>query len=142
MKVLEWQWLMKIDQNKALTPLRVTACERLVIMLERIHPDSLVLRQNVVTGTAAMLQLELIKSIREEFEHNVSMQLYVTDETWTRVKAARESITEIVREAFTRVRPESTAMDLSREIFKQSAASGTDAIRVALHAVRQELYQS
>lgn len=138
-KVVEWQWMLKLDNNKAISTLRVTACERLIIMLERIHPDSLVLRQNIATSSAAMLQLELIKSIREEFEHNVSLQLYISDNAWQHVKFAKDEMLELIKIAYTKVRPESTGMDLSREIFKLSATLQGDPVKQAIHVVKREI---
>jgi hypothetical protein len=138
-KVVEWQWMLKLDNNKAVSNLRVSACERLIIMLERIHPDSLVLRQNIATSSAAMLQLELIKSIREEYEHNVSLQLYISDTAWNHVRFAKDEMMELIKIAYTKVRPESTGMDLSREIFKMSATLQSDPVKQAIQQVKREI---
>lgn len=133
-----WMFVIKQDNNKAITSLRISALERLTLMLERISPTSLVMRQNVATSSAAMLQLELVKSIREEFDHNVSLQIYVSNDCWDKVKQAKEETTQLIKIAYTKVRPESTGMDLSREIFKLEAATGNNAIRIALEAVKYE----
>jgi hypothetical protein len=86
-----------------------------------------------------MLQLELIKSIREEFEHNVSLQLYISDNGWQHVKFAKDEMLELIKIAYTKVRPESTGMDLSREIFKLSASLQTDPVKQAIHVVKREI---
>jgi len=138
-KEREWAFLLKVDNNKAIAPLKISACERLVVMLERISPTPLVLRQRVSGSTAAMLQLELIKAIREEFEHNVSLQLYVSTECWDRVKHAKDETTELVKIAFTRVKPESMGMELGNEIFKLEAATGNSAIKDAIAAVKADM---
>jgi hypothetical protein len=127
----EWTFILKQDNNKAIAPLRITACERCVVMLERITPTSLVMRHNMRGASAAMLQLELIKSIREEFEHNVSLQIYVGPECWEKI--------ELIKVAFTRVSPESNAIELSGEIFKLEASVGNSAIRDAITGVRVEM---
>jgi hypothetical protein len=134
-----WALVLKQDNNKALATYRITAYERIVIMLERITPTSLVMRQSAGARTAALLQLELIKSIREEFEHNVSLQVYVSPETWEKVKSAKEETTELVKMAYTRVRPENSGIELSHEIFKLEAATGNAAIRDAIAAVKTEM---
>jgi hypothetical protein len=138
-KEREWALLLKIDSNKALAPLKISAYERLIVMLERISPGPLVMRQRVSGTSAALLQLELIKAIREEFEHNVSLQMYVHEDCWNRIRAARDETTELIKIAFTRVRPESPGMELSNEIFKLEAATGNSAIRDAIAAVRDEM---
>ena len=134
-----WAFTLKQDNNKALAPLRISAYERIVVMLERITPQSLVMRHNSGTSSAAFLQMDIIRGLREEFEHNVSLQMYVSPECWEKVKHAREETAELVKVAFTKVRPESSAMDLSREILKLEATVGNSAIREALLGVRMEM---
>lgn len=134
-----WAFTMKQDNNKALAPLKITAYERLVVMLERISPQSLVMRHNAGINNATLLQLELIRSIREEFDHNISLQMYVSSDCWDRIKKAKEETTELIKVAYTRVRPESSGMDLSREILHLEATVGISAIKDALLAIRLEM---
>jgi hypothetical protein len=138
-KEKDWAFQLKAENNKALSSLRLTACERVIIMLERITPTSLVMRQNVSGKTAGALQLELIKSIREEFELNVSLQMYVSEPTWNSVRAAKDEVIELVRIAFTKVTPDSPAMELSREIFLLEAQTNNGTIKAALAAIRREI---
>jgi len=138
-KEREWAFQLKSDRNKAFAPLKISACERLIVMLERITPTPLVMRQRISGSTAALLQLELMKAIREEFEHNVSLQMYVSEECWSAVKHAKDETTELLKIAFTKVRPESQAIEFSNEIFKLEAATGNAAIREAIKAIRADL---
>ncbi len=130
---------LKQDNNKALAPLKITAYERLVVMLERISPQSVLMRQSNSSGNATMLQLELMRAIREEFEHNISLQMYVSMECWEKIKRAKEETTELIKIAFTKVRPEGPAMDLTKEILKLEATAGNSAIKDALLAIRIEM---
>lgn len=138
-KEREWAFRLKAENNKSLAPLRLTAYERIIVMLERITPTPLVMRLRLSAHTSGMLQLELIKAIREEFEHNVSLQMYVSQECWEKVRKAKEETTELVKVAFTRVRPESGGLDLCNEIFRLEAATGNAAIREAIMSVRAEM---
>jgi hypothetical protein len=135
----EWAFVLRQDNNKALASLRVSAYERIIIMLERTTPTSLIMRRNVGTMSAAMLQLELMKALREEFDHNVSLQIYVSNECWERVKRAKDETTELIKVAFTKVSPESPGIELSREIFKLEAAVGNGGTREAIFAIRAEM---
>jgi hypothetical protein len=101
-------------------------------MLERITPTSLVMRQNMRTQSASTLQLELVKSVREEFELNVSLQLYVSDDTWMKVKNAKDEVLELVRIAFSKLPENATGIDLSKEIFQIEAMTGNQKISEAL----------
>ncbi|MFT5921606.1 MAG: hypothetical protein ACI8TS_000937, partial [Flavobacteriales bacterium] len=80
---------LKTELMKQSLPLQLKAYERLTIMLERITPSNLVLRVNKGNMNGGQLQLELLKAIREEFEHNTSMQIYVSDMAWEMTKVAK-----------------------------------------------------
>jgi uncharacterized protein YggT (Ycf19 family) len=134
-----WAFILKQDNNKALAPLRISAYERIIVMLERISPQNLVMRYNSSTSSAAFLQMEMIKALREEFDHNVSLQMYVSVDCWEKVKKARDESRELIKMAFTRVRPESTALELSGEILKLESTVGTSAIREAIMAIRMDM---
>jgi hypothetical protein len=58
--------------QKLITPIRLQAYERLVLLLERISPESLVMRADYPARTCKQLHSELLQTIRAEFEHNLS----------------------------------------------------------------------
>ena len=62
---------VKLANQALITPIRLQAYERVILFLERINPNSMVMRLNK-TGSAANFQGELLKTIRSEFEHNLS----------------------------------------------------------------------
>ncbi len=134
-----WMFILKQDNNKALAPLRISAYERIVVMLERITPQSMVMRHSVTASNAAYLHMDLMRALREEFDHNISLQMYVSDECWNKVKRAREETGELYKVAFTRVKPDSSAAEFGREILHLEATVGNSAIREALVAVRMEM---
>jgi hypothetical protein len=70
--------------------LRMQAYERLTHYVERIHPNALIGRHYMKGATAQEIQLSMVKNIREEYEHNLSQQLYVSNEVWQTVKSAKE----------------------------------------------------
>ena len=130
------------DQQKRQAPLaalKISACERLTIMLERSTPTSVVMRMPVTGMTAALLQLEVIKSIRQEFEHNVGLQIYVNPSTWSAIIEARENTIEIIKIAFQELTAESSAIELSQRIFSLAVKTENAAIKNALAAIREEM---
>lgn len=129
---------MKIELMKQSLPLQLKAYERLTIMLERITPSNLVMRINKGTMNGAQLQLELLKAIREEFEHNISMQVYVSDGAWEMTKVAKEETLQLIKIASTKVGPEGSSMQLSKEIFDLENKTGNSAIKQAINALRKE----
>jgi hypothetical protein len=134
-----WVFVLKQDNNKALAPLRISAYERIIVMLERITPQSMVMRHSATASNAAYLHMDLMRALREEFDHNISLQMYVSDECWNKVKRAREETGELYKVAFTRVKADSSAAEFGREILHLEATVGNSAIREALMAVRMEM---
>jgi hypothetical protein len=135
----KWAFTLKQDNNKALAALRITAYERLTVMLERIVPQALVMRHNTGGLSAQSLQLDLVRAVREEFEHNVSLQIYVSPECWERVVAAKEETAQLIKIAFTRLPAGHSALELSGEILRIEAEVGNPAIRNAIQAIRLEM---
>ena len=70
---------MKKEMHHDSLPLRLQAIERLVLFLERISPDSILTRVHRGGITAGQLHSDLLATIRAEFEHNLSQQIYVSD---------------------------------------------------------------
>jgi hypothetical protein len=135
----KYQSSVKVNRDKIILPLKISACERLIVMLERIRPHSLVMRHNKGQMTSAQLQLELLKAVREEFEHNISMQMYVSERTWKLVYGAKEESLQLVKVASSQTKGGETALKLCEEIFILEGKVGSSAIDLALKALRLEI---
>lgn len=88
--------LLKENQKQSL-PIRLQAYERLVLFLERINPVQLLLR---VPGTGLDPQSYatlLVHSIQTEYEHNITQQIYVSEEAWNTVLKAKNGIIVLIR---------------------------------------------
>ena len=81
-----------------ITPLKIQAYERIVIFLERINPNSLVIRVNKNGMNSRQLHNELITAVKTEFEHNLSQQIYVSHGAWELVKNAKEEVVQLINE--------------------------------------------
>jgi hypothetical protein len=81
---------LKTKASKISLPVRLQAYERLALLMERIAPAALVLRISRPGISLFQLQLEMINSIHEEFEHNLSQQIYVSTDCWSLVRSAVE----------------------------------------------------
>ncbi len=99
-------------------PIRLGAYERLTILLERISPTNLLQRVNKPGMTALDLQKSLIASIRMEFEHNLSQQIYVSPETWMMIVQVKEELVGIINKVSTDTPQTATGKDLSRAIIE------------------------
>lgn len=117
------------------------AYERLVMYLERINPGNMVLRMHKGNASAKMLEAEMVKAIREEFEHNLSQQIYFSDEIWSLIKGAKEETVKLIGLAASQCTNGSSAMDLSRILMEMTEKMDKFPHDVAIHYLKEELRQ-
>lgn len=115
-KVRKAELLLK--NHEIILPLRLQAYERLTLMLERISPESLLTRHNQSGLTSMQLHTLLLTSIRNEFEHNLSQQVYVSAKAWELVKNARHQITVLINGAAQQTNPSAPALELCKKILE------------------------
>jgi hypothetical protein len=112
----------KVETRKQVLPIRLQAFERLAIYLERININTMVMRVHKKGMSARLLQSELLKAVREEFEHNVAQQIYVDPTTWQAIKSAKEETIKIINIAATKVNDDSTGLEFSKVLIEMAAS--------------------
>src|SRR5688572_24360389 len=115
---------IKRNNQSSITPLRLQAYERIIIFLERIHPNTLVVRINKNGMTAHNFHMELIKTIKSEYEHNLSQQIYMSHGSWELVKNAKEEIIKLVNLTATKVAHDASSNDLAMMVLNVSSNLG------------------
>ena len=134
--------LKKVSQN-IVTPLKITAYERIVIYLERINTNNLVLRVNKNGMTAKQLHSELVLAIKSEFEHNLSQQIYVSAGSWEMVKNAKEEVLQLVNIASSKVPAETNSLELASMILNITANLGKKLpSELAIDYLKREISQT
>ncbi|GFZ76411.1 hypothetical protein GCM10011531_01980 [Aquaticitalea lipolytica] len=93
------RFLLQKDMQVNTMPLRLQAYERMAIFLERITPSKLLIRVSPTSSNKEDYESLLIASIEQEFEHNLSQQIYVTDECWNIITAAKNATIQLIRKA-------------------------------------------
>lgn len=131
---------IKLAGYKIVTPIRLQAYERIVLLLERISPDSLVMRVHKPEFSALQLQNALILNIRDEFEHNLSQQVYVTSQAWELVRNAKEDMIKLVNTAAAKLNDNASALELSQKIFELSLGDRI-ITKSALEFIKNEIRQ-
>jgi hypothetical protein len=110
---LKRKQLALLHENQDITTrLRLQAYERLVLYIERIHPRQLVPRVYEPSMNVAVLQQMLIMTIKSEFEHNLSQQIYVSKQVWDTVKGVMEQEMNMVNQISAQLSPEAPAKEL------------------------------
>lgn len=119
-------------------PMRLQAYERLVLLLERITFESLVMRVRKSDMRNHDLQLALLSSVRAEFEHNLSQQLYISVDAWEAVRLAKESIVTAINEVAMTTVPEESSMLMARALLERNTPSGMEELTHALQVLKSE----
>jgi hypothetical protein len=102
----------------ATQPLQLQAYERLMLLVDRIALPNLISRTASTGLSARDMQLLLTQQIRQEFEYNVTQQIYVTQESWEAVRNLKDQNLLIINQISTFLPAESTGQDLSRAILE------------------------
>ena len=124
---------------KEVVPVRLRAYERLALFLERTKPDTL-LPEVVQPGmTCLQLHAKLLETIRREYGHNVSQQLYVGDEVWQAVVAAKESLMRLENMCAASCSPADGAEVLAGRIIQAYAEASDPPTEVALARLKAEV---
>mgnify|MGYP000697204892 CR=1 FL=1 len=109
---------LSVNSKRITTPIRLQAYERLVLYLERISPESLLIRVNKPGMSSKKLQGELLSNIRNEWEHNLSQQLYVGTRAWGLVKNAKDNVVKLINTCSDNVKPDDPSILLSKLILE------------------------
>ncbi|MDH5604594.1 MAG: hypothetical protein OEY51_11670 [Cyclobacteriaceae bacterium] len=123
-------------------PNRLQAYERMVLFLERMSPQSLLLRLDNGSFSAGEFHHILLNEIRNEYNHNVSQQVYMSDEAWELIKTAKEDLILTINEAAMEMEEKSRSIELGRKIMDKSMAKNPDPIAHALLQVKNEIRQT
>ncbi len=91
------RFLLQKEAQKNLLPLRLQAYERFALFLERIAPNKLLVRVAPFSEDVEAYEKLLTKSIEQEFDHNIAQQIYITNDCWNMVNAAKSATIQIIR---------------------------------------------
>lgn len=129
----------KINNQKQITPVRLVAYERLALFLERISPDQLLLRVHSPSMDVETYREALIMTIRAEFEHNISQQIYVTPQLWHLIKNSKENMIRMINITSNSLSPRDASFELSKRIMETIMASENSPVELALSYLKKEV---
>lgn len=128
-----------VQNQKIALPIRLQAYERLTLFLERITPDSLIIRVNTPGMTSAQLHQDMLKTIRAEYEHNLSQQIYISQKAWELVKNSRLGIIKLINTSADRIKPSEPGIKLSTLILERTMEVEKQPTQVAISFLKEEL---
>lgn len=129
---------MILQSTRTVTPIKLQAYERIVLFLERISLESMLLRVSTSGMTAAQLHSVLLSTIRSEFEHNLSQQIYMSQQAWEVARSARSNMIKIINSEAEKLPPDSTAIELSRHLLEKIMELDKEPTQAAIEFIKAE----
>lgn len=128
-----------LQNKKIITPIRLQAYERIILFLERISPNSVIVRLQTPNMTVQQLHKEMLVLIRSEFEHNLSQQLYLSIDAWEMVRNAKEKTIKLVNLCLEDIDTNANALKLSQAIFEKLIEIDTSPTQEAINFIKKEI---
>lgn len=120
------------------TPIRLQAYERMTLFLERITPANLLIRLGSPDIQAIDYQRVLLQEIREEFNHNLAQQVYISHETWEKIRTAMNDVVALINTAASEVSPDAASINLSKKIFEKVISENQQPTAETLKTLKEE----
>ena len=133
------RFLLKKDLQVNTLPVRLQAYERMSLFLERISPSKLLIRVKPITNNPKDYEALLIQTIEQEFEHNLSQQIYISDKCWNIVTTAKNTTIQIIRKAS--LIEKTTDPDKLREVVLTEMVKRNSPSDTALSFIKEEVSQ-
>jgi hypothetical protein len=131
------RWLLQKDNQKQSLPLRLQAYERLALFLERINPSKLLIRIAPFSEDKIDYQNLLIQHIEQEFEHNLAQQIYITNDCWTIITTAKNTVIQNIRK--TALNNDIENAQMLREALLNSLLEDNSPTTIALNYLKDEV---
>ena len=129
---------LTLENRKITLPIRLQAYERIALYLERISPEALLLRIPTADHNAKAYESVLLETSRNEWNHNLSQQIYLSPHVWGEVKSARGNVTKFIQLCAERVRPDAPAGELASVLLAALLELSTHPTARALGVLQQE----
>jgi hypothetical protein len=133
------RYLLNKEAQKNALPLRLQAFERMTLYVERINPTKLLIRIAPLSQDKNDYENLIIAQIEQEFEHNLTQQIYMSDECWTIIVTAKNATIQMIRKANISDRVDSA--DKLREVLLNDLMEKQSPSNAALAYIKNEVGQ-
>lgn len=134
-KALEYKSLVAKD----VLPLKLQAYERMTLFVERINPSNLMLRLHQPGMTAKEMQSLVLTEVKAEYQHNISQQLYISNDAWNIIKRVKDDTVGLVNHGVGALPPDASAVELSKMIFVKLEELEENPYDLALLVMKNDL---
>jgi hypothetical protein len=85
------------------------------------------------------MQSTLLSNIRAEWEHNLSQQLYISNEAWELVKNAKDNVVKLISISAEKINPKEQSMALSQSILEKLVELEQHPTAIAIDFLKREV---
>jgi hypothetical protein len=107
---------LKKKHSKESLPIILQAFERLTLLIYRISLENVVPRTQNTSLTVKSYTYVLLKTIKTEFEHNITQQMYVSTKTWEEIEKYKNDIIAIIKEKSLDLDPDGPGLNLAEAL--------------------------
>ncbi|MCC5918905.1 MAG: hypothetical protein JJU02_16430 [Cryomorphaceae bacterium] len=132
-------YFIRKETQKSALPARLAAYERLALFLERITPSQLIVRESSKGLNVRQYQGVLVKAIRNEFEHNVSQQIYISEHAWRYVVTSKSAIVGIINQLAGELEPGEPGIELGKKVLNHFMEMDLEPSRKAIAYLKNEI---
>lgn len=141
--------IKKIQEDIATLPrgneegmkLKLQALERLTLFAERCRLSTLVSRIDSSNIASADYYIQLVETIKSEYEHNLTQQVYVSPEIWNAITKLKDQNIYVIHHITATLPPQATASDMGKMILEYCNTPNADLSIVVLDALQYETKQ-
>ncbi len=130
-------YLLRKEKQSVALPLRLQAYERMSLFLERISPHNIIVRISPNGDDKVAYHKKLLATIDQEFDHNLSQQIYVTDACWNVIVTAKNATVNTIRNVM--VNTEIKDANAMREAILTKTADKESPTHIALSYIKSEV---
>jgi hypothetical protein len=122
-------------------PLRMQAYERIVLFVERVNPANMLIRLAGSVDSASELHSLVVAEIRNEYQHNMTQQIYVSSKAWAVVKRVKDDTLSVVTNAVKALPENATALELSKTVLAHLSHLQDNPYDIATSIIREDMEQ-
>jgi hypothetical protein len=130
-------YLIRLENQKIGLPLKLQAFERMALFLERISMGKLLIRVKPKSNDLEAYENLLVQTVDQEFDHNLSQQIYLTSECWNVIKTSKNATIGIIRK--TAKKAEVTNADELRQTILNALMDQVPPTETALDYIKKEV---
>lgn len=129
----------KKSLNAQTLPLKLQAYERLILLIERLNPENMLLRLNSQGISARELQAMVLMEIRNEYQHNITQQIYVSSRAWSTVKRVKEDTLNLMNNAGRELPDNASGFDLARLVLQHLSKLENSPYEISARLLKSDL---